>query len=197
MSLFLLKQWDWRIGLAGIQACPMLRLHICLPWVTFHIRDLHCCLYLPPWSSHFSTNVILLHSIHPGRVSFRGLSSWSRLSCVSADLQSTNRSSVFSGHHGQLTLSAVYLDEYRDRLFLGGKDVLYSLLLGPTSSESKEVSLSWHSSWSRSGVLTHLGPRLKSSGWRVAVQPATRAFIFDLDSVPPQQLCIRRSWNMT
>lgn len=57
------------------------------------------------------------------------------------DLLSTNRSSIFSGHHGQLALTAVYLDEYRDRLFLGGKDVLYSLLLGPTSSESKEVSL--------------------------------------------------------
>lgn len=58
-----------------------------------------------------------------------------------ADLLSTNRSSIFSGHHGQLALTAVYLDEYRDRLFLGGKDVLYSLLLGPTSSESKEVRL--------------------------------------------------------
>uniref|UniRef100_A0A672GTU6 Sema domain, immunoglobulin domain (Ig), short basic domain, secreted, (semaphorin) 3bl n=1 Tax=Salarias fasciatus TaxID=181472 RepID=A0A672GTU6_SALFA len=45
----------------------------------------------------------------------------------------------FLGHHGQLSLSAVFLDEYRDRLFLGGKDILYSLLLGPTSSESKEI----------------------------------------------------------
>lgn len=61
------------------------------------------------------------------------------LSSLSADLLSTNRSSIFSGHHGQLSLTAVFLDEYRDRLFLGGKDVLYSLLLGPTSSESKEV----------------------------------------------------------
>lgn len=58
------------------------------------------------------------------------------------DLFSTNRSSVFSGHHGQLALTAIYLDEYRDRLFLGGKDVLYSLLLGPTGSESKEVGSS-------------------------------------------------------
>uniref|UniRef100_A0A8D3DPM8 Semaphorin-3G n=1 Tax=Scophthalmus maximus TaxID=52904 RepID=A0A8D3DPM8_SCOMX len=55
------------------------------------------------------------------------------------NLLSTNRSSVFSGHHGQLTLTAVFLDEYRDRLFLGGKDVLYSLMLGPASSESKEI----------------------------------------------------------
>lgn len=60
-------------------------------------------------------------------------------SYLSADLLSTNRSSIFSGHHGQLSLTAVFLDEYRDRLFLGGKDVLYSLMLGPASSESKEV----------------------------------------------------------
>uniref|UniRef100_A0A7N8WMI9 Sema domain, immunoglobulin domain (Ig), short basic domain, secreted, (semaphorin) 3bl n=1 Tax=Mastacembelus armatus TaxID=205130 RepID=A0A7N8WMI9_9TELE len=55
------------------------------------------------------------------------------------DLLSTNRSSVFNGHHGQLSITAVFLDEYRDRLFLGGKDVLYSLMLGPVSSESKEI----------------------------------------------------------
>uniref|UniRef100_I3J086 Sema domain, immunoglobulin domain (Ig), short basic domain, secreted, (semaphorin) 3bl n=1 Tax=Oreochromis niloticus TaxID=8128 RepID=I3J086_ORENI len=54
-------------------------------------------------------------------------------------LLSTNRSSVFSGHHGHLSVTAVFLDEYRDRLFLGGKDVLYSLTLGPVSSESKEI----------------------------------------------------------
>uniref|UniRef100_A0A665U3S8 Sema domain, immunoglobulin domain (Ig), short basic domain, secreted, (semaphorin) 3bl n=1 Tax=Echeneis naucrates TaxID=173247 RepID=A0A665U3S8_ECHNA len=61
------------------------------------------------------------------------------ISVVSADLLSTNRSSIFSGHHGHLALTAVFLDEYRDRLFLGGKDVLYSLTLGPASSESKEI----------------------------------------------------------
>ncbi|XP_029995387.1 sema domain, immunoglobulin domain (Ig), short basic domain, secreted, (semaphorin) 3bl isoform X2 [Sphaeramia orbicularis] len=62
-----------------------------------------------------------------------------RLRLAYKDLLSTNRSSVFSGHHGQLSLSAVFLDEYRDRLFLGGKDILYSLMLGPTSTESKEI----------------------------------------------------------
>lgn len=60
---------------------------------------------------------------------------------LSADLLATNRSSIFSGHHGQLSLTAVFLDEYRDRLFLGGKDVMYSLMLGPASSEPKEVRL--------------------------------------------------------
>uniref|UniRef100_A0A8C6PIH5 Sema domain, immunoglobulin domain (Ig), short basic domain, secreted, (semaphorin) 3bl n=1 Tax=Nothobranchius furzeri TaxID=105023 RepID=A0A8C6PIH5_NOTFU len=58
---------------------------------------------------------------------------------LAADLVSTNRSSIFNGHDGQLSLSAIFLDEYRDRLFLGGKDVLYSLMLGPVSSESKEI----------------------------------------------------------
>eukprot|EP00064_Thunnus_orientalis_P012871 superscaffoldBa00002023_g12907 len=55
------------------------------------------------------------------------------------NLLATNRSSIFSGHHGQLSLTAVFLDEYRDRLFLGGKDVMYSLMLGPASSEPKET----------------------------------------------------------
>ncbi|XP_072222756.1 sema domain, immunoglobulin domain (Ig), short basic domain, secreted, (semaphorin) 3bl [Leuresthes tenuis] len=62
-----------------------------------------------------------------------------RLRLSYKDLLSTNRSSIFSGHHGQLSLSTVFLDEYRDRLFLGGKDILYSLMLGPVSSESKEI----------------------------------------------------------
>ncbi|XP_067383802.1 sema domain, immunoglobulin domain (Ig), short basic domain, secreted, (semaphorin) 3bl isoform X2 [Channa argus] len=62
-----------------------------------------------------------------------------RLRLSYKDLLSTNRSSVFTGHHGQLSLTAIFLDEYRDRLFLGGKDVLYSIMLGPASSESKEI----------------------------------------------------------
>lgn len=112
------------------------------------MRNLHCCLIfhpdLPLISPQMSpSSPEFIREEIPLKV----LNSLSRLSCVSADLQSTNRSSIFSGHRGQLTLSAVYLDEYRDRLFLGGKDVLYSLLLGPTSSESKEVSLSWRSSF--------------------------------------------------
>jgi semaphorin 3 len=34
----------------------------------------------------------------------------------------------------------LFLDEYHDRLFLGGKDVLYSLRLDHTNLDSKEVS---------------------------------------------------------
>ncbi|KAG9332461.1 hypothetical protein JZ751_014559 [Albula glossodonta] len=59
---------------------------------------------------------------------------------LSDDLLATNRSAIFSGHHGLLSLTSVFLDEYHDRLFLGGKDVLYSLRLDHTHSDSKEVT---------------------------------------------------------
>ncbi|NWQ82180.1 SEM3G protein, partial [Columbina picui] len=51
----------------------------------------------------------------------------------------TNRSILFFGHRGFLGFRSLYLDEYRDRLFIGGKDVLYSLLLDGASADAKEI----------------------------------------------------------
>ncbi|NXG75047.1 SEM3G protein, partial [Baryphthengus martii] len=51
----------------------------------------------------------------------------------------TNRSIIFFGRQGFLGFSSLYLDEYRDRLFIGGKDVLYSLLLDGASADAKEI----------------------------------------------------------
>ncbi|NWI60607.1 SEM3G protein, partial [Calyptomena viridis] len=51
----------------------------------------------------------------------------------------TNRSVLFFGHRGFLGFRSLYLDEYRDRLFIGGKDVLYSLLLNGASTDAKEI----------------------------------------------------------
>ncbi|XP_030639274.1 sema domain, immunoglobulin domain (Ig), short basic domain, secreted, (semaphorin) 3bl [Chanos chanos] len=63
-----------------------------------------------------------------------------RLRLSYKDLVATNRTSIFSGlRGGELQLSAVFLDEYHDRLFLGGKDVLYSLRLDHTHSDAKEI----------------------------------------------------------
>lgn len=62
---------------------------------------------------------------------------------------------LFFGHRGSLGFRCLYLDEYRDRLFLGGKDVLYSLLLDGATADAKEVS------WvllSIRGVCAHPGP---------------------------------------
>ncbi|MBN3300701.1 SEM3G protein, partial [Amia calva] len=62
------------------------------------------------------------------------------LPLCAADLLATNRSAVFSGHQGFLGLSALFLDEYHDRLFLGGRDFLYSLRLDPSNPDSKEIN---------------------------------------------------------
>ncbi|NXH88129.1 SEM3G protein, partial [Edolisoma coerulescens] len=51
----------------------------------------------------------------------------------------TNRSVLFFGHRGFLGFRSLYLDEYRDRLFIGGKDVLYSLLLDGAHADAKEI----------------------------------------------------------
>ncbi|XP_058844305.1 semaphorin-3G [Acipenser ruthenus] len=62
-----------------------------------------------------------------------------RLRLSYKDLLATNRSSIFIGHGGFLNLSSMFLDEYHDRLFIGGKDVLYSLRLDPNNIDSKEI----------------------------------------------------------
>ncbi|XP_051708304.1 semaphorin-3G isoform X3 [Oryctolagus cuniculus] len=67
------------------------------------------------------------------------------------DLLSANRSAVFLGPRGSLGLRAMYLDEYRDRLFLGGRDALYSLRLGQAWPDPREVSLTQRQGESRWG----------------------------------------------
>uniref|UniRef100_A0A8C0EDE7 Semaphorin 3G n=1 Tax=Bubo bubo TaxID=30461 RepID=A0A8C0EDE7_BUBBB len=70
-------------------------------------------------------------SWHPGDPS--ACSKWRDM------LLGTNRSVLFFGHRGFLGFRSLYLDEYRDRLFIGGKDVLYSLLLDGASMDAKEI----------------------------------------------------------
>ncbi|XP_040850943.1 semaphorin-3G [Ochotona curzoniae] len=62
-----------------------------------------------------------------------------RLRLPYRDLLSANRSAVFLGPRGSLDLRAMYLDEYRDRLFLGGRDALYSLRLDQAWPDPREV----------------------------------------------------------
>lgn len=60
--------------------------------------------------------------------------------CSRVDLLSANRSAIFLGPRGSLDLRAMYLDEYRDRLFLGARDTIYSLWLDRAWSDPREVS---------------------------------------------------------
>ncbi|XP_007950243.1 semaphorin-3G [Orycteropus afer afer] len=62
-----------------------------------------------------------------------------RLRLSYRDLLSVNRSTVFLGPWGSLDLRAMYLDEYRDRLFLGGRDAFYSLRLDQAWPDPREV----------------------------------------------------------
>ncbi|XP_074054234.1 semaphorin-3G [Macrotis lagotis] len=62
-----------------------------------------------------------------------------RLQLSFRDLLTTNRSTLFLGPRGKLDLRALYLDEYRDRLFLGGRDTLYSLRLDQAGPDPKEI----------------------------------------------------------
>uniref|UniRef100_A0A8C3TBZ4 Semaphorin 3G n=1 Tax=Chelydra serpentina TaxID=8475 RepID=A0A8C3TBZ4_CHESE len=47
---------------------------------------------------------------------------------------------LFLGHRGFPDFRSLYVDEYRDRLFVGGKDALYSLWLDQPSMDAKEVT---------------------------------------------------------
>ncbi|XP_068816502.1 semaphorin-3G isoform X2 [Struthio camelus] len=62
-----------------------------------------------------------------------------RLRLPYRELLSTNRSVLFFGLRGPLGFRSLYLDEYRDRLFVGGKDVLYSLRLDRAGADAEEI----------------------------------------------------------
>ncbi|XP_062441116.1 ubiquitin carboxyl-terminal hydrolase BAP1 isoform X4 [Rhea pennata] len=62
-----------------------------------------------------------------------------RLRLPYRELLSTNRSVLFFGLRGPLGFRCLYLDEYRDRLFIGGKDVLYSLRLDRPGAAAEEI----------------------------------------------------------
>lgn len=56
-----------------------------------------------------------------------------------SDLWDLNRTSVFRSPFGYLGLHIMLLDEYQERLFVGGRDLLYSLSLDRISDNYREV----------------------------------------------------------
>ncbi|XP_032892920.1 semaphorin-3G-like isoform X2 [Amblyraja radiata] len=62
-----------------------------------------------------------------------------RLKLTYKDLQTANRSVIFFGHRGFLDFRSMFLDEYRDELFIGAKDTLYSLQLDQPAIDAKEI----------------------------------------------------------
>lgn len=56
-----------------------------------------------------------------------------------SELLDLNRTSIFHSPFGFLDLHAMLLDEYQERLFVGGKDLVYSLSLEQISNGYREV----------------------------------------------------------
>uniref|UniRef100_A0A8C6XMX2 Semaphorin 3E n=1 Tax=Naja naja TaxID=35670 RepID=A0A8C6XMX2_NAJNA len=61
-----------------------------------------------------------------------------------SELWDKNRTSVFHSPSGSLGLRVMLVDEYQDRLFLGGKNLIYSLSLDRVSENYREIH--WPSS---------------------------------------------------
>ena len=58
--------------------------------------------------------------------------------CIS-ELLELNRTSIFHSPFGFLDLHTMLLDEYQERLFVGGKDLVYSLSLEQINNGYREV----------------------------------------------------------
>ncbi|KAG5845786.1 hypothetical protein ANANG_G00142900 [Anguilla anguilla] len=66
-------------------------------------------------------------------------SSHPRLTLSHKELWDLNRTWVFHGPQGALDLQTMLLDEYQERLFIGGRNALYSLSLEQINTDSQEI----------------------------------------------------------
>ncbi|XP_040584656.1 semaphorin-3E [Mesocricetus auratus] len=62
-----------------------------------------------------------------------------RLRLSHKELLDLNRTSIFESPSGFLDLQTMMLDEYQERLFIGGRDIVYSLNLERISDGYKEI----------------------------------------------------------
>uniref|UniRef100_A0A673GDB9 Semaphorin-3G-like n=1 Tax=Sinocyclocheilus rhinocerous TaxID=307959 RepID=A0A673GDB9_9TELE len=104
------------------------------------------------------------------------------------DLLATNRTSIFSGFNGDLHLSAVFLDEYHDRLFLGGKDVLYSLRLDHTH-DAKEIHWPSLPGNREDCILKGKDPKMECANFVRLLQPFNRTHLLACGTGAFQPMC--------
>uniref|UniRef100_A0A672K4P1 Sema domain, immunoglobulin domain (Ig), short basic domain, secreted, (semaphorin) 3bl n=1 Tax=Sinocyclocheilus grahami TaxID=75366 RepID=A0A672K4P1_SINGR len=103
-------------------------------------------------------------------------------------LLATNRTSIFSGFNGDLHLSAVFLDEYHDRLFLGGKDVLYSLRLDHTH-DAKEIHWPSLPGNREDCILKGKDPEMECANFVRLLQPFNRTHLLACGTGAFQPVC--------
>uniref|UniRef100_A0A671LYT7 Sema domain-containing protein n=1 Tax=Sinocyclocheilus anshuiensis TaxID=1608454 RepID=A0A671LYT7_9TELE len=130
---------------------------------------------------HYSfTLCCLLYAIIPLRCSHNGK--------LVNYLLATNRTSIFSGFNGDLHLSAVFLDEYHDRLFLGGKDVLYSLRLDHTH-DAKEIHWPSLPGNREDCILKGKDPEMECANFVRLLQPFNRTHLLACGTGAFQPVC--------
>ncbi|XP_036733558.2 semaphorin-3G isoform X4 [Manis pentadactyla] len=112
-----------------------------------------------------------------------------RLRLSYRDLLSANRSAVFLGPRGSLDLRALYLDEYRDRLFLGGRDALYSLRLDQAWPDPREVL--WPPPPGQREECVHKGrdPSMECANFVRVLQPHNRTHLLACGTGAFQPTC--------
>uniref|UniRef100_A0A8C2KUI2 Sema domain, immunoglobulin domain (Ig), short basic domain, secreted, (semaphorin) 3bl n=1 Tax=Cyprinus carpio TaxID=7962 RepID=A0A8C2KUI2_CYPCA len=103
-------------------------------------------------------------------------------------LLATNRTSIFNGFNGDLHLSAVFLDEYHDRLFLGGKDVLYSLRLDHTH-DAKEIHWPSLPGNREDCILKGKDPEMECANFVRLLQPFNRTHLLACGTGAFQPVC--------
>uniref|UniRef100_A0A673GGY1 Semaphorin-3G-like n=1 Tax=Sinocyclocheilus rhinocerous TaxID=307959 RepID=A0A673GGY1_9TELE len=108
--------------------------------------------------------------------------------CCIYNLLATNRTSIFSGFNGDLHLSAVFLDEYHDRLFLGGKDVLYSLRLDHTH-DAKEIHWPSLPGNREDCILKGKDPKMECANFVRLLQPFNRTHLLACGTGAFQPMC--------
>ncbi|XP_024602043.1 semaphorin-3G isoform X3 [Neophocaena asiaeorientalis asiaeorientalis] len=112
-----------------------------------------------------------------------------RLRLSYRDLLSANRSAVFLGPRGSLDLRALYLDEYRDRLFLGGRDAIYSLRLDQAWLDPREVL--WPPQPGQREECVHKGrdPSVECANFVRVLQPHNRTHLLACGTGAFQPTC--------
>ncbi|XP_067861479.1 semaphorin-3E-like [Heptranchias perlo] len=83
--------------------------------------------------------VLLLFALSVRYSSCSGGPSHPRLRLSHKELWELNRTTVFHGPRGFLDLRTVLLDEYQERLFVGGRDLVYSLSLDRINEDYREI----------------------------------------------------------
>ncbi|XP_074139534.1 semaphorin-3G isoform X2 [Sminthopsis crassicaudata] len=118
-----------------------------------------------------------------------GKSGVPRLQLSFRDLLATNRSTLFLGPRGRLDLRALYLDEYRDRLFLGGRNTLYSLRLDHAGPDPKEILWPPRPGQKEECILKGRDPQTECANYVRVLHPYNRTHLLACGTGAFQPLC--------